>query len=381
MSIPRFLTPSPGLLHFRKRRPPVGAQPGTLVTSADAEKPRIHVITYGPTDVTERTVTDPETLRDCLAGDHVSWIDVQGLGDEAVLRQIGEVFGLHPLALEDAVNIPQRPKSEGYELQHLFITRMTRLGEGSGLDAEQVSIFIGPHYVLTLQERHGDVFDPVRLRIRAGKGLIRRQGPDYLAYALIDTVIDGYYPVIEAIGDRLHEIEEEVLQHPSPSGLQRIHRIRRDLLAMRRAVWPQREAVNALIREETPLVSSTVRQYLRDSHDHAVQIADVIETYRELAGSLMDMYLSSMSQRTNEVMKVLTIMSSIFIPLTFLAGIYGMNFQHMPELQSPMAYPVLLGVMAVLTVAMLLFFRRKGWIGNAGDEDDRDDPYDADRQR
>ncbi|MEO6444438.1 MAG: magnesium/cobalt transporter CorA [Gemmatimonadaceae bacterium] len=358
----RFPLRLPQTLNFHKRQPPVGARPGTLAPSPEGHPPVIHLMTYGLDEVIEREVTDVEELRACLDGEQMSWIDLQGLGDEATLRRIGEIFQLHPLALEDAVNIPQRPKSESYALQHLFITRMTRLAQGSGLDTEQVSIFIGPHYVLTLQERYGDVFDPVRRRVRGGKGLLRKQGSDYLAYALIDTVIDGYYPVIEAIGDRLHELEEEILENPTHAGLQRIHRIRRDLLALRRAVWPQREAVNSLIREESPLIGDLVRQYLRDSHDHAVQIADVIETYRELAASLMDIYLSSMSQRTNEVMKVLTIMASIFIPLTFLAGIYGMNFEYLPELKFHNAYPTLLTVMALTTAGMLYYFWRKGWI-------------------
>lgn len=360
-------------MHFRKRHPPVGSKPGTLSLAHDAQPPRVHVMAYAPEYTAEHDINNLDDLVAFRDDPKMTWIDVQGLGDEAVLQRIGEIFELHPLALEDAVNIPQRPKSEGYELQHLFITRMTHIDQDNVLEAEQVSIFIGPRYVLTLQERHGDVFDPVRKRIRSGIGVISKLGPDYLAYALIDTVIDGYYPAIESIGDRLHELEEDILEHPTHAGLQQIHRIRRDLLSMRRAVWPQREAVNALIREDTPLITDTVRQYLRDCHDHAVQIADVIETYRELASSLMDIYLSSMSQRTNEVMKVLTIMSSIFIPLTFLAGIYGMNFQHMPELAKPWAYPVLLGTMAVMTVAMLLYFRRKGWIGHVEDDEEEDD--------
>lgn len=320
MTESRFWPRTPGVLHFRKRRTAVGARPGTLVTASDSKPPVVHVLSYGPDDFIDVDITNLDERLTHRDDERMSWIDVQGLGDEPTLQRIGEIFELHPLALEDAVNIPQRPKSEGYELHHLFITRMARMAEGSGLEAEQVSIFIGPRYILTLQESYGDVFDPIRKRIRTGKGIIRKMGPDYLA--------------------------------------------------MRRAVWPQREAVNALIREETPLVSDTVRQYLRDCHDHAVQIADVVETYRELATSLMDIYLSSMSQRTNEVMKVLTIMSSIFIPLTFLAGIYGMNFVHMPELQTAWAYPALLGTMVVMTAGMLLYFRRKGWIGKPDDDDE-----------
>ena len=363
--LPRpLLTTAARLLTLRKRHPPAGAMPGTLVPAEGATPPVIRLIAYSPEGVEERQIDDPEQLRPWVDGSGVAWVDVQGLGDEAVLRRLGEIFAIHPLALEDAVNIPQRPKSESYEAQHLFITRMTRIGDRQEIDGEQMSIFIGPHYILTLQERYGDMFDPVRRRIHAGKGLIRRMGPAYLAYALIDTVIDGYYPVAEAIGEQLYLLEEEILTRPSNRGLRRIHRMRRDLLALRRAVWPQREAVNALIREETPLVSDMVRQYLRDCLDHAVQIADVIETYRELTASLMDLYLSTVGQRTNEVMKVLTVMASIFIPLTFLAGVYGMNFEYLPELRLHWAYPVLLGVMLLIGLGMLFYFRRRGWVGS-----------------
>jgi magnesium transporter len=246
---------------------------------------------------------------------------------------------------------------------------MARAAEGF-LDVEQVSLFIGAHYLLTIQERQGDVFDPVRVRIRAGKGLIRRSGPDYLAYALIDAVLDGYYPVLEALGDRLQAIEERILHETRPSSQRSIHRIRRDLLVLRRAVWPQREAVGALVREESPLITPRVRQYLRDCLDHAVQILDVIDTYRELASSLMDTHMSTVGQRANEVMKVLTIMASIFIPLTFLAGLYGMNFDYLPELHYRWSYPLLLLVMVVVAAGMLLYFRRRNWWGDPGDADE-----------
>jgi magnesium transporter len=265
--------------------------------------------------------------------------------------------------MEDAVNVPQRPKAEAYERQHLVITRMSRILAGGAIDIEQVSLFIGSHYLLSIQERPGDVFDPVRERIRAGKGLIRRSGSDYLAYALIDAILDGYYPVLEQLGDRLQTIEDRILHQATRASQQGIHRVRRDLLVLRRAVWPQREAVGALVREESPLITPTVRQYLRDCLDHAAQIMDVIDTYRELASNLMDMQLSSMGQRTNEVMKVLTIMASIFIPLTFMAGLYGMNFEYLPELHYRWAYPALLGVMAGVVIGMLVYFRRRGWLG------------------
>jgi magnesium transporter len=352
------------LLLQRKRHPPAGSRPGTLALSPDSPPPVIRLIRFDADHLEERVVDDIDELPGMLQnGDKVSWIDVQGFGDEATLHKLCAIFELHPLALEDAVNVPQRPKSEIYERCHLYITRMVRLGEHREICAEQVSIFFGKNYVLTLQEQYGDVFDPIRRRLRQSEGIIRRHGPDYLAYALIDAIIDGYFPVIEMLGDRLHEVEEEILERPSPAGMRRIHAIRRDLLGLRRAVWPQREAVSTLIREESNLLSPMVRQYLRDCHDHAVQASDAVETYRELAASLMDIYLSSMSQRTNEVMKVLTIMASIFIPLTFLAGIYGMNFDYMPALHVRWAYRALLAVMFLIGAGMVWYFRFRGWIG------------------
>lgn len=351
----------PGI--FRKRHPPVGASPGTLVVPAGAERPVIHVYDYGPDRLQEREIDDVEELVPYASPSSTTWVDVQGLGDETMLRRVGQIFGLHPLALEDAVNVPQRPKTEAYDRHQLFITRMVRCREDHGYDAEQVSLFIGRGYLLTLQEKQGDIFDPVRRRLRSGQGLMRTSGPDYLAYALIDTVVDGYYPVLEALGDLLEELEEVAFSRPGPAVLHRIHGVRRELLGLRRAIWPQREAINTLVRDDNTLVSPTVRTYLRDAHDHAMQIVDVIETYRELAASLMDLYLSGVSQRTNDVMKVLTIMASVFIPLTFIAGVYGMNFQYMPELHRRWGYPVVWLVM-VLTAGMMLWtFRRRGWIG------------------
>lgn len=357
------------LLNFHKRHPPVGAPPGTLMFPAERLPASVRVTIYGPDAVEERDGAGVEAIPAHFPEDRVVWIDVCGLGDEAVLRHLAEIFDIHPLALEDVVNVPQRPKAEAYDQQHLVITRMARANAGD-IEVEQVSLFIGSRYLLTIQERQGDAFDPVRVRIRAGKGLIRRSGPDYLAYALIDAVLDGYYPVLEQLGDRLQAIEERILNEVRPSSQRSIHRIRRDLLVLRRAVWPQREAVGALVREETPLITPQVRQYLRDCLDHAVQILDVIDTYRELASSLMDTHLSTMGQRSNEVMKMLTIMASIFIPLTFLAGLYGMNFDYLPELHYRWAYPVLLGLMGLVVVGMLIYFRRRNWLGGSDDADE-----------
>lgn len=357
------------LLNFHKRHPPVGAPPGTLVFPEERQPASVRVTLYGPDDVEEHENVAVDDIPTHLAGDRVVWIDVCGLGDEPLLRRLAEIFDIHPLALEDVVNVPQRPKAEAYDQQHLVITRMARAAKGY-LDVEQVSLFIGSRYLLTIQEREGDAFDPVRMRIRAGKGLIRRSGPDYLAYALIDAVLDGYYPVLEELGDRLQAIEERILREVRPSSQRSIHRIRRDLLVLRRAVWPQREAVGALVREESPLITAQVRQYLRDCLDHAVQILDVIDTYRELASSLMDTHMSAVGQRSNEVMKVLTIMASIFIPLTFMAGLYGMNFDYLPELHYRWAYPGLLSLMLLVAAGMLFYFRRRHWLGGSDDSDE-----------
>ncbi|HUU96435.1 MAG TPA: magnesium/cobalt transporter CorA [Phycisphaerae bacterium] len=348
---------------FRKRHPAVGARPGTLVIDSHAQKPTIRVIEYTPDRVQEREVTDVEQLRESLQDGAVTWIDVQGLGDEKILRSLGEIFGLHPLALEDVVNVPQRPKIEPYDQHLLCVTRMATLCDTHAIETEQISLLIGRSYLVTFQERHGDVLDPVRARIRQGKGLIRKAGPDYLGYAIIDAVIDGYYPIMEAFGEHLESLEDEIVADPRPAILQAVHHVKRELLAIRRAIWPQREAVNALIRDDSPFVTDAVRVYLRDCYDHCVQIMDVVETYRELAGGLMDVYLSSVGNRQNEVMKVLTIMASIFIPLTFMAGVYGMNFENMPELHAAWGYPMLLAAMIAVAVALLIYFRHKGWFG------------------
>ncbi|UCG15633.1 MAG: magnesium/cobalt transporter CorA [Phycisphaerales bacterium] len=348
---------------FRKRHTPVGAKPGTLMINAHAQRPQIRVMKYKPDHLEEHDVAVVTELKNVLEENTVCWVDVQGLGDEKVLREFADLFSIHPLALEDVVNVPQRPKIERFEEHTLCITRMALLRE-EGIEPEQVSVFVGPNYVLTFQERSGDVFDPIRNRVRQKGPILLSSGPSYLAYALLDAVIDGYYPILERFGEKLEALEDEIVANPQPTILQEIHHAKRDLLALRRAIWPQREAINALIRDENPLITDRVRVYLRDCYDHCVQIMDGIETYRELAGGLMDVYLSSVGNRQNEVMKVLTIMASIFIPLTFMAGIYGMNFENMPELHSRWGYPFLLAAMVAVAVGMIVYFHRRGWLGS-----------------
>ncbi|WP_416667059.1 magnesium/cobalt transporter CorA [Egbenema bharatensis] len=348
-----------------------GSAPGTLTIDDDAPQPIIFLIDYNPETASRIKVQTPEECIPHLHTPSVSWVDVQGLGSEDILRRLGTVFELHPLVLEDIVNVPQRPKTEEYDDQLLLILRMVTLREdGRNFFSEQVSFILGSQYLLTVQEEpHYDCFGPVRERIRMSKGNIRKHGTDYLLYALLDGIIDGFFPVLERYGEELEELEDEVVACPTRQTLERIHEVKRELLTLRRAVWPQRDAINSLIRDGNALISPEVRVYLRDCYDHIIQILDILETYRELASSLMDVYLSSVSNKMNEIMKVLTIISTIFIPLTFIAGVYGMNFDphiagNMPELEFPYAYWICLGVMLTIAISLVHYFKRRGWFDN-----------------
>lgn len=349
-----------------------GSMPGTLAIEADASPPVIFLIDYNETKAVRIKINEPEDCLPYLDTESVSWVDVEGLGSEDVLRRIGEVFQLHPLVLEDVVNVPQRPKIDEYEDQVLFIARMvTPKDSGRGFVAEQVSLILGKHYLLTVQEEPDyDCFGPVRERIRLGKGTIRQHQADYLAYSLIDAIIDGFFPVLEDYGEALEELEDEVVSNPNRQSLEKIHRIKRELLSLRRAIWPQRDAINSLIRDCNHLISDEVRVYLRDCYDHTVQVIDMVETYREVASSLMDVYVSSVGNRMNEVMKFLTIVSTIFIPLTFIAGVYGMNFDtevspwNMPELEWYWGYPACILLMGGIATWLIFYFKRKGWFEN-----------------
>jgi magnesium transporter len=352
---------------FRRKHGKVGARPGTLVIPKEAPPPKITSIHYSETTHRTQTVDCVEELTEAFNENEVTWVDVQGFGDRSIMRQLGTMFDLHPLLLEDVVNVPQRPKSEPYGDQLLVIVRMVRSGEADDageptIDMEQVSMVIAKNYLITFQERHGDILDPVRKRLVANKGLIRKRGPDYLGYVIADTIIDAYYPVLEIVGDRLEGLESAVIDNPSPAVLGELNRMKNQLINLRRAIWPQREAVNELVRGDHGLISEEVGVYFRDTYDHCIQTSEVAEMYREMVTGLMNTYLSSVANRTNEVMKVLTIMASIFIPLTFMAGIYGMNFEHMPELQYRYSYAILWIAMATVAVGMLIYFWRKGWI-------------------
>jgi magnesium transporter len=353
---------------FQKRHPTPGAVPGSLVPPPGSPAPRIHVIEYGPDHFASREVASVDELAPFREPEHLTWIDVQGLGDVPLLRRLAELFSIHPLALEDAVNNPTRPKSELYDQSHLIVSRMARLNDAGELVTEQVTLFVGRRWLISVQEQHGDCLDPVRQRTQSAP-LMRRYGIDYLGYAIVDTIIDEYFSVLEAVGGELEEIEELMVDHPVAALVGRIHEVRRQLIHLRRAIWPQRDGVNALVRDESPFFTHEVRMFLRDTHDHAVQIADMLESYRDLAASLMELYLSTLSQRTNQVMQVLTVIASIFIPLTFVAGVYGMNFEYMPELHSRWGYPLAMAGMAVLGLGLFAYFWRRGWLTQRIDDD------------
>ncbi len=345
------------------------AAPGVLRILPNASPPEIALTDYGIKAHERLSCLSPREIEPFLDRSSVSWVDVMGLGHAETLRELGEVFRLHPLLLEDIVNVPQRPKVEEMPEQLLVIARMVTLlpGEEAGFVLEQVSFVLGENYLLSVQEEPDfDCFAGVRERLKAGKGAIRRLGADYLLYALLDAIVDGFFPVLEVYGERLELLEDEVVANPSPLTLEKIHRMKRELITLRRAIWPQRDVINALIRDGNGLISEEVRVYLRDCYDHAIQVLDMVEMYREVASSLMDVYLSSVGNRMNEIMKFLTVMSSVFIPLTFIAGIYGMNFntekvRNMPELNWEWGYFMCLGAMLGIAIVLLTIFWRRGW--------------------
>jgi len=316
----------------------------------------------------EQGIHQPRQVQDFLDKWPVVWIDVEGLGDAETVRVLGELLGLHRLALEDVLNVHQRPKLEQYPDYYFIVAHMVTYGEHC--ETEQLSLFLGKNFVLTFQEgKPGDSLEPIRERVRQKHSRIRDSGLDYLAYALLDAVVDGYFPILEQYGEQLESLEDEIVTRPSGDMVARVHAIRRNLLTLRRAIWPQRETFNALLREETSLVTNETRLHLRDCYDHTAQLIDLIETYRELGADLTDVYLSSISNRTNEIMRVLTVIATIFIPLTFIAGVYGMNFNpsaspwNMPELNWFWGYPLALTLMFTVAAVQLVLFRKRGWLG------------------
>ena len=353
-------------LRFRRRTAP-GNAPGAVVVDPGAPHPVVRVVSYGPDDLAEEVVTNLDHLAEFVGRRRVTWVDVQGLGDAQTIHQIGELFSFHSLALEDVVNTHQRAKVEDYG-NHLFVVARIPVPNGQ-LQTEQISMFLGKDFVVTFQEKPCEVFDPILKRIRLAQCSIRGAGADHLAYALLDAAVDGYFPVLEQCGERLDEIDDELSLRPTPNTMVEVRDLRRELLTLRRAIWPLRDALNLLASHPGEFVADKTRVYLRDCQDHTVQIIDLIETCREMCSDLRDFYLSAVNNRMSEIMKVLTVIATIFMPLTFIAGLYGMNFDpsvspwNMPELLWRFGYPWALALMTAVAVAQLLFFRRRGWLG------------------
>lgn len=340
-----------------------GSEPGTLIIEPDAKPSRIILIDYDEDNAIRKVDITPNACAPYIGTNTVSWMDIQGLGSETVLKQVGEIFNLHPLLLEDVVNVPQRPKLEDYNNQLLVISQMVRLKEDeSGFDTEQVSFVLGKRYLLSFQEEElQDCFEIVRDRIRTSQGRVRKSGADYLTYLLLDTIIDGYFPVVEHYEDRIEALEDMIISNPDRDTMQEIYDVRRELLALRRLIWPMRNVLHLLMRDHHGIISDEVQIYFRDSYDHVIQILEIIEAYRELAASLMDVYMSTMGNKLNEIMKFLTVISTIFIPLTFIVGVYGMNFENMPELKGEWSYFLVWLVMLAVAGGLIFYFWRKGW--------------------
>ncbi|HIJ36061.1 MAG TPA: magnesium/cobalt transporter CorA [Deltaproteobacteria bacterium] len=342
-----------------------GLPPGTLVHVGEkrTEKVIISLMDYDEQQVEEKFDV---TVEECLpfkALPTVTWVNVTGIHEIGIVEAFGKTFDIHPLVLEDIVHTGQRPKMEDLgEYLYVVLKMLKHEQDEDDFEAEQVSLIIGSNFVLSFQEEGGDVFDSVRERIRKGKGRSRKSGSDYLAYSLIDAIVDNYFLVLENIGEKIETLQEEVLEEPDPTSLKTIQDTKREMIFLRKSIWPLRETISGLIRAESPIISETVGPYLGDVYDHTIQVIDTIESYRDTVSGTLDIYLSSLSNKMNEVMKVLTIIATIFIPLTFLAGVYGMNFKYMPELEWRWGYFALWAAFLVLGILMLIGFRRKKWL-------------------
>ncbi len=340
-----------------------GAPPGTIIYSGEArtERVKISLIEYNEKEFFEKEFYDLSECMENVKPDMVQWINVDGIHNVELIEAIGKRFKIHSLTLEDVVNIDQRPKFEDYD--NYVVSIMKMIYYDTELHAEQLSIVLMEGMVVSFQEVHGgDAFDLIRTRIRQGKGRIRRMGADYLAYALHDAVVDCYFNILEKIGDRIELLEDELISEPTKKTMQQLHHLKREMIFVRKAVWPMRELISNMERSETELIKPSTDIFLRDVHDHAIRVIDSVETFRDLLSGMMDIYLSSVSNRMNEVMKVLTIITTIFVPVTFIAGVYGMNFDYMPELHSRWGYPAVWVVMLAIIISLLFYFRRKKWL-------------------
>lgn len=351
---------------FRRKQSNVGLAPGTLVHVGEkkAERVAIRAWLYNSEELIEK---DLQTVEECQAlQDQPNlnlWINIDGIDQVKIIEKLGGYFGIHPLTLEDILNTGQRPKMEDYGSYIYTVLKMMLLDEEKEeIIIDQVSIILGPNYILSFQEREGDVFDPIRERLRNPASRLRKNGVDHLAYSLIDAVVDNYFLILEHFGEEIEKLEEELIIYPTPETLHAIQKYKRDMIILRRSVWPLRELINSLQRTESGLIKEITQIYLRDIYDHTIQVIDSIEVFRDILSSMVDVYLSSLSNRMNDIMKILTIIATIFIPLTFIAGVYGMNFEYMPELEWRWGYPVAMTGMALIGISMFLYFKKKRWV-------------------
>lgn len=352
--------------HASRMSKSAGLPPGALVHIGEEStiKPKITIIEYDEKQFSEHVVPNIEDVIPFLYKKTNTWINVDGIHDTSLIEHAGIVFGLHPLILEDIVNTTQRPKFEDYDDYLFIVIKMLYSSEQISeeeLWSEQMSIILFENTVLTFQETEGDVFGLLRDRLRTGKGRVRKEPVNYLAYCLMDAITDNYFVILEKLGDKIEELEETLLCDPRSVSVNEIHELKRDIIYLRRTVWPLRELLSGLMRSDSDLISKNTKIYLRDLYDHTVQVIDNIESERDIISGLLDIYLSSLSNRMNEIVKVLTVISTIFMPLTFIAGIYGMNFEHMPELKWEYGYFMCLGLMVTIAGTMLYLFKRKNW--------------------
>lgn len=343
-----------------------GLSPGSVIYTGKKRKDSpvtIDVFDYDGKALVETKVSRIEDVKDLLKKNTVTWVNISGVHDTELIMRMGEIFSIHPLVLEDIVNVDQRPKAEDFDRYLYAVLKMATYDEqNTEIGLEQISLILGNGFVVSFQEKEGDVFDPIRLRIRQAKGKIRQRGPDYLLYALLDAIVDNYYVALEKIGYTIEDLDIEVVEDPSTDTLQRIHKLKRELSTLRKAVLPLRELIHNLRRGGSGLIDDATEPYLRDVYDHCIQVIDNIETLRDTASSMLDVYLSSISNKMNDVMRVLTVIATIFIPLTFIAGMYGMNFDFMPELRIWWAYPLIWILVFAIAASMFMYFRRKGWL-------------------
>jgi magnesium transporter len=341
-----------------------GLSPGTVVYIGEEKtaEVRITVIDYNKFEFQKKERVKAEDCTPFKDKDSITWINIDGVHNTEVIEKIGKIFDLHPLVMEDIGNTTQRPKVEDFEKCTFVVLKMLYYDEEEKIRVEQVSLILGKNFVISFQEMEGDVFDSVRERIEKGKGRIRKMGSDYLLYSLIDAVVDNYFSVLETMGDRIEELEEDIIERTASESLQNVHKSKKDMILLRRSVWPLREVINSLSREKTELITGNVLIYFRDVYDHTIQVIETVETFRDMLSGLHDTYLSSISNKMNEIMKVLTMFASIFIPLTFIAGIYGMNFKLMPELNWRWGYLGIWGIIITVGISMLFYFKKKKWL-------------------